>query len=246
MADAMAGTAWALLSLGHQKEAVPLADEAVSHARAAGDRQLLGLVLERRASINYDDRAASLADYNEALTHLRAVEDLYSIGIVENNIGDLELLVGDHRSAQSHIEVAIAISHELEDTSVIYCYLNLGTARLLDEDVEGARRSYLDAYKGALRTGDQFVVANAVFGFALCLSAEGAWQEAAELHGVADELLERQQAVLEIGESRRRTDDQALLLERLGAAAFESAYRSGRSQSPAEAIARAVAAATVP
>jgi predicted ATPase/class 3 adenylate cyclase len=243
VADALAGAAWALLCLGHQHDAAPLADEAVEHARTTGDRQLLGLVLERRASINYDDRTASMADYNEALGHLRAVEDLYSIGIVENNLGDLELLLGDHRSAQAHIEVAIAISHELEDTSVVYCYLNLGTARLLGGDLEGARRAFLDAYRGALRIGDQFVVANAVLGLALCLSADGGDSGAAELHGVADALLERLHSVLEIGELRRRAEDQSRLKERLGTDAFEASYRTGRALPQHEGISRAVASA---
>jgi tetratricopeptide (TPR) repeat protein len=241
IAESLAGLAWAALSTGHQREAKPLADEAVSHARLAGERGQLGLVLERRASVNYDALDVSQADYAEALECLREVEDLYSIGIVENNIGDLELLLGHPEEARVHIEAAIAISHELDDTSVVYCYLNLACANLLSGDLDGARRSYLDALRGARRAGDQFIVANAVLGFSLCESAEGHDDAAAELHGVADGLLTQLGAVLEVGEARRRADDQSALRARLGDAAFEAAYEAGGALAPGEGIARAVA-----
>jgi tetratricopeptide (TPR) repeat protein len=233
--------AWAALSLGHHEEAVPLADEAVLHARAAGNLQLLGLVLERRASVNYDSFESSMTDYAESLELLRGVGDLYSVGIAENNMGDLELLVGNHEAARPHIEAAIAISHELEDTSIVYCYLNLGSASLLSGDIVGARLSYLDAIRGARRTGDQFIVANAALGFALCLSADGHDEEAAELHGVADTLLAQLGAVLEVGEARRHTEDHARLRQRMGERSFGASYRAGQSLPPVEGIAKAVA-----
>ncbi len=240
-AESLAGMAWAALCLGHQREAAPLADEAVLHARAAGDPQLLGLVLERRASVNYDQVEISRRDYAESLELLRQVEDLYSVGIVENNLGDLDLLVGDPESARPHIAAAIAISHELNDTSVIYCYLNLGTANLLTGQLDAARQSFLDALHGARRTGDQFIVANAILGFALCLSAEGSAAQAAELHGVVDGLLRQQGAVLEVGEARRREDDQARLRAALGDQAFRSRHRAGLELALPVALRRSVA-----
>jgi predicted ATPase/class 3 adenylate cyclase len=244
IAESLAGLAWAALSTGHQREAKPLADEAVVHARLAGERGQLGLVLERRASVNYDALEVCQADYAEALECLREVEDLYSIGIVENNIGDLELLLGHPEEARAHIEVAIAISHELDDTSVVYCYLNLASAKLLSGDLDGARRSYLDALRGARRAGDQFIVANAVLGFSLCESADGRDEAAAELHGVADGLLSQLGAVLEVGEARLRADDQNALRARMGDARFAAAYEAGGALTPGDGIARAVASAS--
>ena len=241
IAECLAGLAWAALSLGHQEEAKPLADEAVEHARSSGDLGQLGLVLERRASVNYDDLDVAKADYAEALTYLRRVEDLYSIGIVENNIGDLELLLGHPEAARAHIESAIVISHELEDTSVIYCYLNLACANLLSGDLDEALDSYLDALRGARRAGDQFIVANAILGFALCRSAEGDDAEAAELHGVTDGLLSQIGAVLEVGEAKLRGEDQDRLRARMGTANFDAAYGAGVSLPATEGVARALA-----
>jgi tetratricopeptide (TPR) repeat protein len=196
--------------------------------------------------VNYDSRDSSMADYAESLQLLRQVGDLYSIGIAENNVGDLELLTGNHEAARPHIEAAIAISRELEDTSIVYCYLNLGSASLLGGDIDSARASYLDAIGGARRTGDQFVVANATLGFALCLSAEGHDEEAAELHGVADALLAQVGAVLEVGEARRRTEDHARLAQRMGEGSFEAAYRAGQSLPAVEGIAEAMASGRMP
>jgi tetratricopeptide (TPR) repeat protein len=246
MAECLAGLAWAALSLGHHEEAKPLADEAVQHARAGGDLDQLGLVLERRASVNYDDLEVAQADYTESLEHLRRVEDLYSIGIVENNIGDFELLMGRPEVARAHIESAIVISHDLDDTSVIYCYLNLACANLLTGDLGEARDSYFDALRGARRAGDQFIVANSLLGFALCCSAEGDDVTAAELHGVTDAALAQLGSVLEVGEAKRRSEDQDALRARCGPANFEAAYAAGMSLSAGDGIARALATMTQP
>jgi predicted ATPase/class 3 adenylate cyclase len=246
IAECLAGLAWAALSLGHLEEAKPLADEAVQHARTAGDLGQLGLVLERRASCNYDDLDLAKADYAEALLHLRRVEDLYSIGIVENNIGDLELLLGHPETARAHIESAIVISHDLDDSSVIYCYLNLASANLLSGDLDEAKAAYFDALRGAQRAGDQFIVANSLLGFALCRSAEGADAEAAELHGVTDGVLAQLGAVLEVGEAKLRGEDHDRLRTRMGATRFEAAYGTGLSLPVADGVARAVATSAQP
>ena len=94
------GIAWAAFSLGQREAAVPIMDEALDHARRAGNPQLLGTVLERRASINYSDLTQARANYAEALEHLRTAEDLMNIGIVENNLADLELIMGNTESAR--------------------------------------------------------------------------------------------------------------------------------------------------
>jgi predicted ATPase/class 3 adenylate cyclase len=244
VAEALGGLAWAALSLGDRPLAVPLIEESLEHARRAGDPQVLGLILERCASVNYDDLDTCRSNYAEALEHLVLAEDLFSVGIVENNMADLELLQGNPERARAHLENAIAISHELNDKSVVYCYLNLGTVGVLTGDAGAARRSYLDAYGGARRTGDQFIIANAVLGFALCLSVDGLDEHAAELHGVADELMAQLGAVHEVGEAKRRVEDHARLTQRLGEAAFGAAYAAGRALPPAEGIARAVESGT--
>ena len=243
MAESLGGLAWAELSVGNRAAAVPLVDESLDYARRSGNRQLLGLILERRASVNYDTPEACRADYAEALEHLRHVRDLFSIGIVENNMADFELLVGNPEKARAHLEEAIAISHELNDKSVVYCYVNLGMVGVLTGDIEGARHSYLNALRGARRTGDQFIVANAVLGFAFCQSAVGVDDEAAELHGVADSMLAQLHSVLEVTESRWHDEDQARLRERMGEAAFAAHYEIGVALPAPHALALALRSA---
>jgi ATP/maltotriose-dependent transcriptional regulator MalT len=126
---------------------------------------------------------------------------------------------------------------------VAYCYLNLGTAGVLSGDLHEARRSYLDAYRAARRAGDQFIIANCLLGFALCLAAEGRDEQAAEVHGVADGLLHQQGSVLEVGEAKLREEDHARLRQRMGQAVFEERYRVGRARPGPEGIEQAVAGA---
>jgi hypothetical protein len=138
------------------------------------------------------------------------------------------------------------ISHDLDDSSVIYCYLNLASANLLSGDLDEAKAAYFDALRGAQRAGDQFIVANSLLGFALCRSAEGADAEAAELHGVTDGVLAQLGAVLEVGEAKLRGEDHDRLRTRMGATRFEAAYGTGLSLPVADGVARAVATSAQP
>jgi predicted ATPase/class 3 adenylate cyclase len=244
IAESLAGLAWFALAQGRRADAVPLVDQALEHARTSGNRQIIGLVLERRASIDLDDLERSRTDYAEALEQLRAVHDLFSIGIVENNMADLELLVGNAEEARRHLDAAIAICHELDDKSVVYCYLNLGTAGVLTGDHTAARNAYLLSLHGAQRTGDQFIIANSVLGIALCESAEGHEAAAAELHGVADGLLAALGGVLEVTETKLHDEDQQKLRANLGDEAFSTLHAAGLALDATEGVARAVQFAT--
>ena len=240
IAESLAGLAWFALSEGRRGDGVPLVDQALEHARSSGNRQVIGLVLERRASIDLTDLDRSRSDYAEALEHLRAVHDLFSIGIVENNMADLELLDGNPEKARRHLDAAIAICHELDDKSVVYCYLNLGTAGVLSGDHIAARSAYLLSLHGAQRTGDQFIIANSVLGIALCASAEGHEAEAAELHGVADGLLAALGGVLEVTETKLHDEDQLKLRANLGDDQFATLHAAGLALEATEGVARAV------
>jgi predicted ATPase/class 3 adenylate cyclase len=240
VAECLCGLAWAAFSLGQREAAVPIMDLALEHARRAGSPLLLGTVLERRASINFSDLATARANYAEALEHLRLAEDLMNIGIVENNLADLELIVGNTESARTHLESALAISHELRDESVMYNLVNLGHLAFLDGELDAARHYYLDALRSSRRAGDQFMIANSVLGLAICLSADGDDAAAAELHGITDGLLAHVGGVLDVMEVRLRIEDHARLRERLGDADFERHYQQGVAHPEVDEIERAL------
>jgi tetratricopeptide (TPR) repeat protein len=235
-ADNLSGLAWVAYKLGRQASATPLMNEAVDYARQAGGAQLIGRILERRASVSFDDPAACRADFAEALTYLQAAQDRFGIGIVENNLGDLELLDGHPEVARQYLDNAVAISKELNDESVVYTFLNLGHVDLAAGDIEPARSWYTQALTGARKTGDQSIVATAILGFALCETASGHDEDAAVLHGAADASLEQVGEVLEPVEGGLRERDHERLRASMGDAAFEAGYNAGRRLSVADAV----------
>jgi predicted ATPase/class 3 adenylate cyclase len=227
MSECLCGLAWTAFSLGERAAAIPIIDESLVHARLTGNEQFLGLVLERRASINYEDREACRADYNEALEHLRNAQDLLSIGVVENNLADLELNQGNHQRARIHLEAAMAISDTLHDESIMYNYLNLGHVALAEGDFDTARGDYLDSLRASRRAGDQFMIANSILCLALCLTAEGDAVGAAELHGISDALMHRLGSVLDVMELHLRDEDHLRLRQVLGDDEFERHHTRG-------------------
>jgi predicted ATPase/class 3 adenylate cyclase len=238
IAECLCGIAWASFSLGQREAAVPLMDKALDHARRADNPQLLGTVLERRASINFSDLSTARANYAEALECLRMAEDLMNIGIVENNLADLELILGNTESARSHLQSALAISHELRDESVMYNLVNLGHLAFIDGELDSARDFYLQALRSSRRAGDQFMIANSSLGLAICLSAEGEDEAAALLHGVTDCVLAHVGAVLDVMEVRLRQEDHARLRERLGDTEFDRHYQQGVTHPEVDGIER--------
>ena len=121
--------------------------------------------------------------------------------------------------------------------------LNLGFVDLINADPRNARRLFIDVLDTARITGVKPYVRGALLCLALAAGADGDPTVAATLHGVADELYEQAGRAFEATEARLRDRDHAHLHATLGDAAFEAAYRHGRTISQADAIALATAAA---
>ena len=120
---------------------------------------------------------------------------------------------------------------------------NLGLVELIDADPRDARRLFLNSLDTARITGTKSAYFHgALLGLALAVGADGDPAVAATLHGVADEHYERAGRVFEATEAGLRDRDHAHLRATLGDAAFEAAYRRGRTLSQADAIALATAA----
>jgi DNA-binding NarL/FixJ family response regulator len=86
-------------------------------------------------------------------------------------------------------------------------------------------------------------VHNAFLGLALAAGADADPAVAATLHGAADHQYEQAGQAFDTKESKMRTSDHARLRDALGEAAFDAAYRHGRTLSQADAIALAVGTA---
>ena len=108
-------------------------------------------------------------------------------------------------------------------------------------DPGSARRHFAASLDAARVTGVKSYVHATLLGLALAVGADGDHAVAATLHGVADEQFEQAGRAVATFDAPLRDRDQARLRVTLGDAAFEAAYRYGRTLSQTDGIALAVA-----
>jgi predicted ATPase/class 3 adenylate cyclase/DNA-binding CsgD family transcriptional regulator len=245
-ADALSQMCWFTFEHGDLPAALAQIDQAVALARTTGDRLLIAYVLGHRAVFKGEDGDldAAFADHQEILTLSRAAGDNYRLAITLANVGIDELAAGELRAARAHLAEASMLAEDLG-----YQHLsegvreNLGFVDLIDAEPGNARRLFTDILATARITGVMSYVHGALLGLALAAGADGDPTVAATLHGVADEQYEQAGRAFVAIEAGLRDRDHARLRAELGEAAFEVAYRHGRSLGQADAIALAVGTA---
>ena len=246
-ADALAQACWFMLERGDLSAALAQIDEAVALARTTGDPRLMADLLGRRAVFKGEagDLDAARADNQEGLTLSRAAGDNYRLAITLANLGIYELAAGELGPARTHLREASTIADNLGYRNMsVGLRQNLGMVELTDGNPRDARRLFLNGLDAARTTGVRSAYFHsALLGLALAIGADGDPAVAATLHGVADEHYERAGRVFETTEAGLRDRDHARLRATLSDAAFEVAYRHGRSLSEADAIALAVGTA---
>ena len=171
--------------------------------------------------------------------------DNYRIALTLANLGIYEVAAGEPRAARRHLQEAITLADNLGYQNMsVGLRQNLGLVDLIDANPRDARCQFLISLDTARTTGTKSAYFHAaLLGLALAAGADSDPAVAAILHGVADEHYEQAGRVFEATEGRLRDRDHAQLRATLGYAAFEAAYRHGRTLSQIDAIALASAAA---
>jgi DNA-binding NarL/FixJ family response regulator len=185
------------------------------------------------------DLDAARADQEETLALSRAAGDNYRLVITLGNLGVDELVAGKLAAARAHLQEASTLASSRGYQILSAGRQNLGFVDLIDADPRSARRHFIDSLDTARITGFKSYVHGALLGLALAASADGDTTVAATLHGVADQQAGRSFQALEAG---LRDRDHTRLRATLGEAAFEAAYRHGRTLNQADAITLARAA----
>ena len=243
-ADALSELCWFRYEHGDLPAALAEIGEAVALARRAGDPRLIADLLGHRAVFVGEDgdMDAALADQEEALALSRAAGDNYRLAITLANFGVDEMAAGELGAARAHLQEANMLADNLGYPNLSAGLReNLGFVDLIDADPRNARRLFLDSLDTARITGVKSSYSRgALLGLALAAGVDGDPAVAATLHGFADEQAGRAFAGIEVG---LRDRDHAHLRAILGEAAFEAAYRHGRTLSQADAIALASVAA---
>ena len=245
-ADALSQLCWFRFVHGDLPAALAQIDEAVGLARTTGDPRLIAYVLGRRAVFEGEagDVDSAFADQQETITLSRATGDNFRLATALGNLGVAELAAGELRAARAHLQEASVLADDLA-----YHHLsaglreNLGFGDLIDAEPGHARRVFTEVLDTARITGVKPYVHAALLGLALVAGTDGDAAVAATLHGAADEQYEQAGRAFEALEAGLRGRDHARLRAMLGDAAFEAAYRRGRTLSQVDAIALATAAA---
>ncbi len=246
-ADALSQLCWFRFEHGDLPAALAQIDEAVGLARTTGDPRLMADLLGRRAVFKGEagDLDAAFADNQETLALSRAAGDNYRLAITLANLGVYEARGGGAPggpgapSGGEHARRQPRLPEPLRRA----CGRTWVSSTSSTPIPATPAASSSTAWTPPGSPVSSRYVHGALLGLALAAGADGDPAVAATLHGVADEHYEQAGRAFEAIEAGLRDRDHAHLRATLGDAAFEVAYRRGRTLSQADAIALATAAA---
>lgn len=239
---ALAQLAWLAMAAGD-----PAAQELAERSRALADESGDKLT-ESGALGTLGELAAARGDFEEAirlyecgLELRRALGDNRLVANSLLALGRLDLLRGSLERATALLEESRSLARVVKDTWTISAALaSLGVVRLWRGEAAAARELLEDALRLAQDRHDRRVAAETLQGLAAVLALEGRSADAARLFGAADGVRTTTGAATSPVE--KIVSDRFLtpLRESLGAA-FEDEFARGRSHTPDEAIALALA-----
>jgi predicted ATPase/class 3 adenylate cyclase len=214
---------------GESERGFPLGEESVRYARRVGDDVLLGGSL--MVYLMFSDRigAARCAQlFAEAVACTQRSGDRFAACLLLNNAGSHALLGGDISAARAHLEQAAQAMQEIGLKSH-FVPTNLAWVLRQEGDLPSARSGFEEALQVSRRIGDRSGLAYASLGLA-CLAADaGDSERAAQLHGIAQALLDRIGECWQEPETRYRQDSLNKTRSALGEAQFARAYTYGNA-----------------
>jgi predicted ATPase/DNA-binding CsgD family transcriptional regulator/DNA-binding XRE family transcriptional regulator len=218
------------------------ASEALAVQREIGDLRGAGWSLTNLGIIaqaaGEEEEAAGL--YEEALILFGEAGDKRGVSGVLAGLSRIARVRGDLDGAQMLAEQALALSHELGEVRAIALGLGgLGGLALARGDTQRGLTLHRESLVLFARIGDRRGMAMGLDRIAMVAALDGRPQHAAELFGVASELLEEIHAAPDLGAHGARVREATIADLRvcLGAEAFARAWESGRSQSVEKVVA---------
>jgi predicted ATPase/class 3 adenylate cyclase/DNA-binding CsgD family transcriptional regulator len=212
---------------GEPDHGLPLAWEALDHARQLDDHDLLdwsflicSLYSDFIESAQFEQLVA------EAIACTERSGNYFLSSYVHNNAAVQALTAGDLPAARVHLNQAAqgakTVGHENPTVA-----LNFGWVLREEGDLQGAWSSFESGFRICRKTGEQSTIAYVSLGLA-CLAADlRDWHRAAMLHGVAQAYLDRSGGEWEGLEGRYRQDSLAQVRAEAGDDLFCQAYATG-------------------
>ena len=206
-----------------QRRRRKLAEEALTHARRAGDRRLEALALMDRAlAVGAGPGTDEFDEVEAALRRLGSTRHLLGL---YNSAAYNSIKEGRPEAARRALEPAVPIVRSLGDPRpAIFLEGNIGLEALFSGDHERARIAFEKQVRLCAREGEEALAAEGLGGLAAVAAVEGDPERTARLLGAAE-------AIGSVGDAdvieRLERDFLAAARERLGDAKWSSAYAAG-------------------
>jgi tetratricopeptide (TPR) repeat protein len=224
---------------GRASDATELTGEAVAIARRTGDPILLANTLQNHSWALVQAGADFGAPHQELVRLQREAGNRAGLATALQMSGLAALDAGDIAAARVDLQESGCLADEVGSSQLkLYALVNLGLVAFLDGDHQPARASFTDALALA-RDSDKSTIPYALLGLALT-APDTDPEQAAELHGAVDRLLEQAGESLERLEARLRQQDHQRLTALLGDERFHNAHAAGRARPLDEIISGAI------
>ena len=223
-----------------QRRRREMAEEALTHAREAGDRRLEALALMDRAlAVGAGPGTAEFYEGEAALRRLGSTRHLLGL---YNSAAYNCIKEGRPEAARRALEPAVPIVRSLGDQrAALFLAGNVGLEALFNGDYERARMAFEEQVRLCAELGEEALAAEGLGGLAAVAAIQGDPARAARLLGAAE-------AIGPVGDAdvieRLEHDFLAAARQRLGDAEWSSAHAAGAALGLSEAaeLARGVAA----
>ena len=241
------------LLTGRLDEAEALAEESLGIFESTEIRRGIASALGLRAVIGRArGRTKAARRHTEAgLTIFRELGEQPGIAAALFNLAGLALDEGDLARARRLHQESLDIHRSGNDRAQARSWVGLGHVSRLDGDVEAARACFGEALRLCETQAWPLEAAHAVESLALVDAAQERFERAATLLGAADALLqgtplqdrvpgEVESALVALGRCLPRSEIARFredLQRRLGATAFDAAWRAGAGMSPSDVLA---------
>jgi predicted ATPase/class 3 adenylate cyclase/Tfp pilus assembly protein PilF len=219
------------------QEALQLADTAEAGAHLRGRiHATLGDLVER------EDLLAGRVHFEQARRYFEEVGDRGASARVLNNLGLIDLSLGDHLASRRALEECLSIFSDLQDAAALPTVLsNLGLIAIEEREFERAQDLFTRGLTLGHRTLDKELMVYTLLGLAMAAGGLGDSHRGAVLHGAVDTLSTDVGMALDALEARLRQRSQEELRLAMGETEFAEAHTAGASLALDDAVAFALA-----
>ncbi len=217
---------------GDFERAKRMHETGLSNSRTANDRRQMIQSLNNLGiiAVCQQDFRKARTFVEEGLSIARGLDDKFWTAQLLLAMGDLARLENNNHHAALYLKESLKIFQQIgSDLSVCFVFINLGAIAYEENDYESARAYFVESLTKSYEMGNKLSVSYALDGMAaLAFQPDGKFNQAVQLAGAADYLLESNGYRLEAAERQFRDNYLTKLRAALSDEVFQSAFEKGR------------------